>query len=189
MNIAYDLRQRRALDWVRESLTDGLALGVSKSVAKSVNLDKARLRVFANEGLSEQALLEFAYGGKAAGEPRPDNWLKDCLNRLRSPGDGLFLFEDWRARPTDKVILEQKLPVVTSGQDVYYVLPNCDPHQVANWQRLCSNTVPLFHAFVVNMPSADIRAEYSTWPDQIASNVTHIILGVYDGESYLICSV
>lgn len=189
MNIEHQLVAERVLPWVRRSLVDPLALRFSKLVEPLVEWNSASFSVFADESVSESELMDFDVGGKVSPSPRPEEWLLEAVAlRPWSQEPRCWLVEDWMARPNDQFLRAQSLPAIYLGSEVYYLVSN--PESNKNWGRISSNRPPLFHAFVLDdismvMPGTQIQAsDLDLW----ARHVKAIALGVYDAESYLLCS-
>jgi hypothetical protein len=190
MNTEHIFPQDKVQQWANNSLRDSLALSFSHYVAENIDWSKARFYALAEIGIPVDSLLNFRTGGKTSGEPRPDDWLINSVNAVRGTRNNFFLIEDWLARPEDGFISSFSMPAVFKEKEVYYVAKD-DPRRVANWGRICSNSVPLFHGFLVEddaMPSpGDVLSDERL--QALAKCVRIIFFGIYDGESYLLCSL
>lgn len=189
MNIEHIIPAKQVQAWAESSLLDPLALSFSRLVAARIDWNKALFKTLAKSGLHDDVLLNFQSGGKVSSEPRPENWLIDSLNAVQDKGNSFFLVEDWSSRPADAFITTASMPAVFNGDEVYYVVKD-DPRSAANWGRICSNTVPLFHGFLIQgepMPLLGGAVDVKKL-EAFANCVQLIFFGIYDGESYLLCS-
>lgn len=189
MNKEHIISRNDVLDWVKNSLLDSLALTFSNFVAGSVDWENARFKVFAKHDLLDTAIMDFKSGGKTQDGPNPDEWLKATLNSLIDCRDGFLIVEDWLARRQDLFLVNRSMPAFFNGNEVYYLVDE-NLAEVKNWKRICSNNVPLFHAFFVHgkdYPQLNESVELDKF-ELIAKCVKLIVFGVYDGESYLVCS-
>src|SRR5262249_13224585 len=97
-----------------------------------------------------------------------------------------ILVEDWRAKPSHKFLLSDAMPALVAGDEVYYVVTSTDIRDQPHWRRIFSNSSPLFHAFEIGATPPDS----ATVPQEVLINwvasVEKIVLGAYDGESYVI---
>lgn len=188
MNVERQLIAERVLPWVRGSLTDPLALGFSRFADSLIAWDTAKFSVFVDEGVSDADLMDFGVGGKISPSPRPEKWLLDAVDIFPRSGARSWLVEDWMARPNDQFIGAKSIPAIYCGAEVYYLV--ADPGSTSNWGRISSNRPPLFHAFILDgikmsAPGSQVQSsDLESW----ARCVKAIALGVYDGESYLLCS-
>jgi hypothetical protein len=137
--------------------------------------------------LSEEDLTDFDTGNKAEAA---DDWLMNSLAHSALTLNGMILVEDWRAAPQSQFLKEMNLPTIVVGTEVYFIVRERDPRRIANWQRIFSNTVPTFHAFLV---AADPRLvpETTVSPEllrEVARQLRMIICGAYDGESYVVAT-
>lgn len=198
MNIEFDLQPQDALTWAKDSLCDPLALSFSHCLAKQVDWAKARFFLFGDSSLSRKELLEFRYGGKVGYHQRgthdnlcADDWLADFLISSGDKKQDFILVEDWLARPTSAFIKEDSMPAVFNGNEVYFVakLSDLSVPLSKNMDFICFNPVPLFHGFLIHggvMPTpGDILTIDKM--EALCKNVKLIFLGIYDGESYLVC--
>lgn len=190
MNVDRTLTHEQVEYWANESLRDPLALTFSNYVSKNIDWGRARFHALVNADLPDGDVLDFRTGGKVAGTPRPEDWLVDAFNSERGTGDSFLLIEDWTARPGDAFLIDRSMPAIFSGNEVYYVVKDERPEQLANWHRICSNTVPLFHGFLIQgqpmLSPGDTFGEEQM--EAHAKQVQMIFFGIYDGESYLLCS-
>lgn len=190
MNIERVLPLSDVRAWVIESLRDPLALSFSHHVASTIDWSGAQCRVLVSSDVPHKEVLDFRSGGKSSGEPSPDEWLLDALRQVRTSNLSFVLIEDWSARPADTFIRAQAMPLVHNGDEVYYVVDNTEPHLLSNWPRICSNSVPLFHGFVIQglpMPKVGSTIGRSSF-EVFSQGVKMAFFGIYDGESYLTCT-
>ncbi len=188
MNVEHVLSAQEVEPWVRASLRDGLALGLSHHVVAQLPWSDVRYRVLARRDLTRAELLEFSVGGKVAGAPTADDWLIVALSSSVARGR-LLLAEDWRARPTDAFLTQRQLPALFAGEQVYYVVSG-QPADDPNWKRISSNAPPTFHMFAVESDAPQPGTQLTEAALQrLASGVRQLVLGVYDGESYLLAEL
>lgn len=175
--------------WASESITDKLAQSFSHAVGRHVELKRAKFSVLADSTLSQEALCDFRHGSKTSGEPTADAWLVDFL--LTQAADTFLLIADWTAKRGAKFLQTRAMPAVFHDDEVYYVVPNSAPAEVPNWRRIVSNTVPLFHGFVIQgAPMPEIGSQIDAIAiERLAAHVKGIVFGVYDGESYMVAEL
>lgn len=189
MNIERILNGNEVIEWTTESMRDRLALTLSHLVFEKFNWHQVEFRTFVKESLWIHDVAEFDFGGKIDSMPCPDEWLIKYLNSVRKNRESFLVIEDWMMGPEDPLITTEALPAVFYGKEVYYVIQDYDLNLTPNWRAMCTNQVPLFHAFVVqgsHLP--EVGKELSEIELQgIARSVSHLIFGAYDGESYIVC--
>jgi hypothetical protein len=178
-------------DWLVSSLTAGLALDLSRAVGKQFDPAMFEYRAYIDASLSEEQIVNFAEGGKVGNTVRADNWLIESVMARRSNGSsGFWMVEDWTARPEHQALRKYAMPTRFLGNQVYYVTSACDPRDAVYWKRMFSNHPPAFHGFFVE--NCEIPEEGSPLTDdvigEIAKHVAVLFLGIYDGESYLLCT-
>jgi hypothetical protein len=185
--IEYNLPAATTGQWLTDSLRRGPSLSLAKLIANTSDWSGFSFKTAANEGLSETDLLGFSAGNKASGQ-RADDWLMNLLATSALTLQGLFVVEDWRATPRSQFLADMSLPAIFVGEEVYFVLRERDPRRIDNWRRIFSNTVPTFHAFLVDddprvMTGTSISA---TELADMARRLRMIICGAYDGESFVV---
>jgi len=190
MNTERILPPDQATCWAHASLVDPLALSFSRHVAANVDWTKAIFRVFAEESVSDDALLKFETGSKVSPEPHPDGWLDERIKSVGAGRSAFLIAEDWTVRPQHSFLTARAMPAVFHNEEVYYVVRLQEVAHEMNWRRILSNTVPLFHAFVIGgecgvSPRDTIgQLLMEKWSKQLQM----IIFGVFDGETYLVSS-
>lgn len=185
----YTLPVSSTAPWLRDSLRRGPSLSLARLVENIESLDDFSFKTFAREGLSETELANFATGDKVSSH-LADDWLMDLVASSPLTLNGIFLVEDWQATPDHQFLKEMQLPTLFVGREVYYVLRERDPRRVPHWQRIFSNTVPSFHAFLIE-DDARLISGITVSPDllrEIAARLRMIICGAYDGESYVVAT-
>ena len=173
--------------WLRDSLRLGPSLSFAKLIAEAEDLSRFSFKTFGKQGLSEEALIDFDTGDKAEAA---DDWLMNLLAHSALTLNGMFLVEDWLAAPQSQFLKEMDLPTITVDAEVYFIVRERDPRRIANWQRIFSNTVPTFHAFLLAadprlVPGATVSLEMLR---EAAHQLRMIICGAYDGESYVVAT-
>ncbi|MBF0134525.1 MAG: hypothetical protein HQL75_18300 [Magnetococcales bacterium] len=185
-----DIDRETVRRWAIESLDDPLALSFSHYVSSNVDWGSAWFRTFGSSDLSKEDYLNFETGGKFSGTPYADDWLIESIKVARKQESTFLFIEDWTARPGSCFISSFLLPAVYSGNEVYYVVEDRDFDQMPRWGRISSNTSPLFHGFVIQdypAPSLGSTLEKEDL-EAISRHVLMAFLGIYDGESYMLCS-
>lgn len=190
MNIERILMTTQVKPWVEASLRDPLALTFSHEVVEQLDWATAQCRVLVKAEATEAAVLDFPHGGKITGEPRPDDWLITMLNARRDPRHSFFFAEDWQLQPEDAIIREWGLPAVFHGQEVYFAVQDDPRTSELLWGVCCANFVPLFHGFLLQgtampAPGSQVSQEQLR---TLAQHVQALYMGIYDGESYLVCT-
>lgn len=185
--IEYNLPVTTTGQWITDSLRRGPSLSLAKLIASAADWNRFSFKTFANEGLSETDLIGFSTGNKASAQC-VDEWLMDLLSTSPLTVRGLFVVEDWRATPGSQFLKDMSLPAMFVGAEVYFVLRERDPRRINNWRRIFSNTVPTFHAFLVDdnpgvMPGMRMSIEELT---DMARRMRMIVCGAYDGESFVV---
>lgn len=150
-------------------------------------MSRFSFKTFGRRGLSEEDLTDFEAGNKAEAA---DDWLMPLLAHSPLTVNGMFLVEDWRATPESQFLMERDLPTIAVGPEVYFIVRQRDPRRIANWQRIFSNTVPTFHAFLMAddprlAPGTTVSIELLR---EVAQQLRMIICGAYDGESYIVAT-
>ena len=191
MNIEHDLTNDVVRDWAKMSLLDPLSLSFSKWCEATVDWRNARFSVLAASNCTKEQLLDFKHGGKMDGNPIVDDWFVEQLS-VRQRSDDFLLVEDWHVTPRASFLEQREMPGVYFNDEVYYLIAQRNAVNIPNWGRIFSNSVPLFHAFVVRgvPPAVDDRrqVQHETFRS-LAGCVATIVFGVYDGESYLLCDL
>lgn len=120
--------------------------------------------------------------------PTAAEWLRSRVLAFFSRQNGYALVSDWTARPKHTFLTDRGMPAVFHKSEVYYVVTNNEAQEQRKWGRIWSNTVPLFHAFLVaGMQPPQLGIELnSTLLEEMVPRVRAIIFGIYDGESYLL---
>lgn len=183
----YRLPAAATASWLRDSLRLGPSLSLAKVVSEAEDLNRFSFKTFGRQGLSEEDLIDFGTGNKAESA---DDWLMNLLTHSPLTLNGILLVEDWRAAPQSQFLKEMNLPTITVGAEVYFIVRERDPRRIANWQRIFSNTVPTFHAFLVAgdprlIPGTSASLEVLR---EAAHQLRMIICGAYDGESYVVAT-
>ena len=190
MTTEYNLAREPAARWVQSSLREGPSLTFAKRVAETAEWGTAVFKTYANDGLSSKELTDFSIGGKVAGL-LADRWIMDVLAGSSMTENGLFLVEDWRATPRSEFLGKMSLPTFFVGEEVYYIVRERDLRGVPHWRRIFSNTVPAFHAFLLD-DDPRFKAGGTGTGDllrETASRVRAVISGAYDGEGYILATL
>jgi len=193
MNVEYVLTSSEAEGFVRNSLVDALGLQFSHLVASSVSWSGATYRIFGRVNLAATDLADFRHGGKVDDRPRPGTWLVDSLKKVsaKTKASGFVLTEDWRAKPVDERLKTFAMPAVFHGNEVYFAIDQSEIGTSENWNRIVANFVPVFHGFLIRDRLMPAPGSIVSTPELsfIAAGVTAIFVGVFDGESYLLCEL
>jgi hypothetical protein len=173
--------------WLRDSLRLGPSLSLAKLIADAEDLGHFSFKTFARQGMSERELTDFETGNKAEAA---DDLIMDLLAHSPLTLDGMLLVEDWRATPESQFLKEMNLPTIVVGREVYFIVRQRDPRRIAHWQRIFSNTVPTFHAFLMDddprlVPGTTVSLELLR---EVARRLRMIVCGAYDGESYVLAT-
>lgn len=174
---------------VSESFRDPLALSMSKAFSTTRIAKLHDFRAYAKTNLDFVGLIDFAHGNKINHQPDPDNWIIGRCRDLVGSEDFFYFVEDWTARPDDSFISSEDVPAVFDGQDVYYAVKSAEQATLRTWPRILWNLPPLFLMFLVSgAPRNVARSSISEQTImEYAERTVGIVIGVYDGESYLVC--
>jgi hypothetical protein len=191
MNIEFKVRKADVVEWAKSSLRDSLALSFSHCLAEQVNWEKAEFSLWGDSALSQEALLEFRYGGKVSGKPstNANDWLRNSLVSYGDTKKDFVLTEEWILRPGSEFV--GKMPAVFNGDEVYFFIGLHDLTSVTDEKLhgIFANQVPLFHGFLIHGGSMPVRGDVMDVDriKELCKHVKLIFFGIYDGESYLVC--
>lgn len=176
-----------AIAYIRGSLAQGRSL--AREVAR-LALEAGAAVALLPSDVAPQAAQRFHVGGvarTAATEPAIARLVSDFL---AGAADRLAVFEDALALPTDASLARRKLPFVTCGSDVLYlVVPGSDTDTITRALRFATSHVLLgvltTAAGALPRPGESISTATLT---ELATRADKLLIGAYDGESVLVWS-
>lgn len=182
----YFLPNKPTEAWIREWMKDGPSLQLAKQVEKTWDWSQSQF-ITPHTGKTEKEMLEFRFGGKFSTD-ETDQWLLDTTRNLFGKSEHLFIVEDWRKGKTDKILknLENSPPYRFIDDEFYYIFPVNKELTDREFRIIFSNTLPSFHAFIVDGENMNFETE-TDLIDTLSRKVLAIICGSYDGESYIFC--
>ena len=176
-----------AIAYMRASLAQGKSLARASA---RLALEAGRTVALLPSGADPQAARQFYTGGVARTAETEPVIVRLVLDFLAGGADRLGLFEDAVALPTDASLALHKVPFVTSGTDVLYVVRRAaDAEEAARALRFATSHVLLgvLTTVVDGLPRAG-----EAIPDTLLATLTaradKLLIGAYDGESVLIWS-
>lgn len=199
-----------ALDYVEETLRSGLTL--ARLVVQSTDLERGTVYTFLPPHVNQQEAVAFTEGGKLPTPPE-SQWLRTPTGVLvpvpstisyvanfastsLSDGQGrVYVLEDQVSSPRSPHLENLDFNTLTVNAEVYYMLTGKDSTEDRVEKAIrTAETVPVFISFLSILSSSwrhsltrsrrtEVELEALA---AIASTVTSIIIGAYDGESYLI---
>ncbi|HET6344298.1 MAG TPA: polymorphic toxin type 37 domain-containing protein [Myxococcota bacterium] len=188
-NVELRLAADPGMNLLRRSLEDDLAHTLSHRVAAGLDRLRLRFSLLASEDIDVRAGLPLQQGGQAMGTPSAQVWIMGKLASLCQRTGGFLVVDEWRFGAGGEGLRRQALPMCTFDEEVYFIsLPEAIRDR-PDWRLIaCSNTVPLFHGFVIrDMPMpAPSTALSRTQIDAMAARCCAIYIGIFDGESFLL---
>jgi hypothetical protein len=202
----------RALDYIRENLTSGYTL--AKRVARSVDLTSGKVVTLLPENAKTDSLYDFQLSGKLPQRdseatsfisdemqwamvpiPTADECLVEYISQFfRSGIERMCVIQNALASPSDGWISRSKDRFLFFEHEVYGPITSDEADRKANIQQAIKNhasigpptlavltkvpNVSKFHNQKLNITSEDLNA--------FAAETEAIIVGAYDGESYVI---
>jgi len=197
--------------FMRSRLQDGLSL--SRNLLGSVDFTKGKASTFLPESISQESLHDFEFGGKIPFEGEPfyvanqsggqdriqpaincDMQLIGLLNKfLKTQGDNVCVFEDFNMENTSDWIeswkKKSKSKLLILNEKVYHLLTadNAGHGEVksvisaadSTWHfvGILTKTTRNFKDQVIEINPTDM--------DMLCHNLIGIVLGAYDGESFI----
>lgn len=195
--------------YVRERLADGKAL--SKCLLETLDLERGKLTTFLPPGVSEAEVYQFSYGGKlhqaekrkttlangrsfyGAPVPNTDKLLISTIRaHLASTNSPFCIFEHQLAVPEDPWLSHKGLQIATTGRTVLLFLTagQTDEELIRSTTKRARSAFPPLVGALARSPSEMMLTNGArVEPDglqRIAEQTEKLIVGAYDGESYLI---
>lgn len=199
----------RAIDYIKETARDGLSL--AKIVSSEVDLGNGFISTFFPKNIAPENLYDFRSGGKLPEAPE-ESWIKVkggimkptpntnailikiLSNYLHANINNICLFENVIAQKFDPWIISRSENTRFYKDEVYHLIyrKNSESQQI---KKIIQDSNALYYFFGVcsYLTSQYLHSEGNNkitdmQLDIIAKNIEHIIVGAYDGESYLIWS-
>ena len=189
MNFEYILNEQKSADFALDNLTcEGLSLSLARKVSQGIDFSEGAFFTCVSESLSEDDKYDFKSGGRVdwVGDD-PDDWLVRKLQQIAKTDATVFAIENWRANVSGLSSADPLLFSHSYKNDVIHILPAQALGSAPHWKRLCSNTVPVFLGFMCRPKLKPVSPEISTEVlDSLATSVSAIVFGAYDGESYVV---
>ena len=189
MNVECVLDEQKPADFALDNLTcEGLSLSLARKVRQVVEFSNGTFFTFVSESLFKEDKYDFKSGGKVDGDGiDPDEWLVCKLQKIAKMDATVFAIENWRANVTGLPNANPLLFSHSYNNDVIHIIPAQALGRGPYWIQLCSNTVPVFLGFLCRPKLKPISTEISTEVlDSLATSVSAIVFGAYDGESYVV---
>ena len=205
-----------AVSYIRDCLANGKTL--ARYLLQRPDLESGTVTTFLPSDVGKEAATQFKWGGKLRRDPatfvyhtepdgsrtrwepvpNTDPWLISILQEfLGAGGDRVAIFENEVALPGDPWLSLPRwdiLQTVIFGNEVYHVLSNRD----AEDEERILTTIKgadswLFIGAMTSLSEPpDLPLEGGTVDDEVlktfAQRAEKIVVGAYDGESYLIWS-
>ncbi len=205
-----------AVNYIRDCLANGKTL--ARYLLERPDLESGTVTTFLPSDVSEEAATQFKWGGKlkrdpatfvyrtepdgstTRWEPKPntDPWLVSILQRfLRGRAERVCVFENELASPGDPWLSLPRWDILQTAifeNEVYHLLSNRDAE---NEERILTtikgaNAWLFIGAMTSVSKASDLALEADTVDDEVlemfAQRAEKIVVGAYDGESYLIWS-
>jgi len=197
----------RAINYVKEIIDAGLSL--SSKIGNAIELSKGCVFTFFPNGINPTNLYDFKAGGKMP-ESKEETWrrgkdviAKPVLNTnaclvnmiheyLQKERDNICIFENFNSSRSDPWSEREKVNLFFYKDEVYHLLSNKTLSTKSIGQEIYdSGTVYHFLGVMSSLPIENQKAIEShelsdTEWDIVVRNLKRIIVGAYDGESYLI---
>ena len=200
----------RANNYIEEKINDGVSL--SLKVGDAIELSKGSVFTFFPNGISPTNLYDFQTGGKLP-ELGEETWIKgeDCVFKptpdtsaflidiireyIQKKRDNICIFENTDVRKSDPWIEGPEInkdSFFFYKDGVYHMISDRNS-SIKDIKQVIDYLDPFYH-FLGVMSSLSIEEQETTkngefsdkqW-DIVLKNLKKIILGVYDGEGYLI---
>lgn len=202
-----------AISYIRERLAHGKTL--AKYLLERVDLESGTVMTFLPSDVSKEAASEFKWGGKLKRDPatfvyhtepdgsttrwepvpNTDPWLVSILQEFLGAGrERVGIFENELASPGDPWLSSWDMQTLIFENEVYHLLSNKDADNeqtILTTIRGAGNWLFIGAMTSLSEPS-DLPLEGGTLDDQVlkmfAERAAKIVVGAYDGESYLIWS-
>jgi hypothetical protein len=139
-------------------------------------------------------LLKFDIGGLAKRNQTEPNLRNFVADHLHKPDAAIAVFEDHLARPGDPVFDKLSIPFFTYNDEVYYFLTKRHATDELITKAIRTAQSYLFVCALIKYGTDDIFAIEDRQPmthrnlEVLASNMTTIVVGAYDGEAYVFWS-
>lgn len=185
MNIEHVIDPDRGADFVIECLEGDLGLSLSKYVCRNFLQSETDFFSFASNKLNREQILNFAEGGKFEVGDTSERLL-ECFISKNCKRNGMWIVEDWLARPKDQFLIDMEMPFLTHENEVYYFVR--DANKGDKWLDVMNNRPPEFHAFYGDFEIDPTKKQLDHGDfENISKSIEAIVLGVYDAESFLVC--
>jgi hypothetical protein len=203
-----------AIGYIRECLSYGKTL--ARYLLEKLDLESGSVTTFLPPDVSEEARTQFKWGGKFKRDPAtfvyhtaPDGsrtrmepvpntnpWLVSIVEAFLRGAEGrVCIFEDALVRPSDPCFSSLKGRLLIFGDEVYYFLSSEDREgkRIAETVREAANVWPGLIGALTSVAgeaalSDEAREITAAQLRVLAESVEKIVVGAYDGESYLIWS-
>jgi hypothetical protein len=204
------LNRPEAFDFVAECLSRGNTL--SRLIRKTIDLRLGHITTFLPPGTSEAAAYEFDFGGKLP-PPNATEWLKSedsvavpiptalplLVSKIRAfvgkATGNVCLLENSLASKSDPYTQSMRSRIVSYGEEIYHVLTRHNSSEEAIDAAIDEAfAIPTFVGVFTSLPGDEaqrLRDAVEIGSESLgvcAENVQSIIVGAYDGESFLIWS-
>lgn len=201
-----------AIDYIRERLSTGKTL--ARHLLETLNLQQGSVITFLPSSVSEREALQFEEGAlprpdpstfhyytdkqgrRSRMEPVPNTnpWLVSTIRPFLADDENrVCIFEEWALHPPYAHWSTNKSDIVTFVEDeVYYVLLSGDAEtRIHEAVRLGGGAWPGLLAAMTSMPadepiSSDTRSISRAHLRTLAERTKRLVVGVYDGESFLV---
>ena len=185
MNIEHVIDPDHGTKFVVECLEGNLGLSLSKYVCRKFLQSKVDFVSFASSTLNLEQILNFAEGGKFEVGDSSEGLLELFISK-NCKRNGMWMVEDWLAMPKDQFLIDMKMPFLTHENEIYYCVN--DSNKGENWLDVMNNRPPEFHAFYGHFEIDPTKKQLNHDDfENISKSIEAIVMGVYDGESFLVC--
>jgi hypothetical protein len=180
-----------AIAHIRSCLSRGNRLS---SLLLNLPLQQGLVRTFLPTQVARERLLKFDVGGLAKRNQTEPNLRNVVAAHLHEPDAPIAAFEDHLARPGDPVLDKLSVPFFTYNDEVYYFLTKRHTTDELITKAIRTALSYLFVCALVKYGTDDMFAIEDRQPmthrnlEVLASNMTTIVVGAYDGEAYVFWS-
>jgi len=202
-----------AVSYIRDCLANGKTL--ARYLLQRPDLESGTVTTFLPSDVSEEAATQFKWGGKLKRDPatfvyrtepdgsrtrwepvpNTDPWLISILQEfLRGGPERVCVFENSSAAPEHPWLLSSGMQTLIFESEVYHFLSSRDLENEEKILTTIEGTKSwLFYGTMTSLSEPpDLPLEGGTVDDEVlktfAQRAEKIVVGAYDGESYLIWS-
>lgn len=196
--IRHNLKFAKAIEGFREYLKGWYIM--SEGILKNVDFTKGTFFTLLPEGVPENQLYTFKYGGVLPQPPQtedmpPNAWpipntndnlsqfLFEYLNGKKNP---LIIFENYLSEELEEPTILEGVRNVNINDETYILIQNCIPNYEAVEDCVWTSKAGRHYLSLLSENIHDIKNIITVDDFQtIYTNIQYIIIGAYDGEGYV----